>query len=434
VTLRDPTLINLLLISVVAFTVPFVLGLFPRIRIPAAVAEIVAGIIVGPSVLGWIHFDSSIQLVSTIGVAFLLFLAGMALDLHSLKGAPLVLGSIGFVLSIGIGGVVETLFRQKELVSSPFLVAIALSATSLGIVVPVLRDTGYLDTPTGVFTLAGGSAAEFGTIVLLGVFFSDRGGTPAKESALLVVVAAVAVLLLWGLTSFSRFEATRRVLRLQAYTSWQVRVRLAWMIMLAGAVLAVALGFQAILGTFIGGAVFAVVIAGWDDEKGLRNKLDAVGFGFFVPVFFVASGMHIDLSSLAHVAALARVAALVGVLLLVRALPALLYRRHLSGRETLAAGLLQATNISFIVVATTVGERLHAITVAGSTGLIAAGLISALVFPPVAQRLLSAGKAPAGERAGVGAGDGGGHPTSAPASPGVALGDGPGLQSADPGL
>ncbi len=381
-------LLNLLLIAAVAFAVPFVLGLVPRVRIPLAAAELVIGLVVGPSVLGWIHLDQPVRLMSLLGVAFLLFIAGMALDLHKLQGAPLVLGSLGFMVSVGIAFGFELAFRSNDLVSSPFLVATALSATALGIVAPVLKDTGYLDSPTGRFTVAGGTVAEFGTIVLLGVFFSETRTTPLRESALLLVVAALSVGLLWGLARFSRYETTRRIFRLQADTSSQVRVRLAVLILLGAAVLAASFGFQAILGTFIAGAVFAIVIRGWDDEQQLRRKIDAMGFGFFIPVFFVASGMRIDLSSLADWRALVRVAVLVVVLLLVRGLPALLYRRHLGTREVAAAGLLQATNISFIVVATDVGQKLNAIAPAGATALILAGLVSAVLFPLLAGRLL----------------------------------------------
>lgn len=251
---------------------------------------------------------------------------------------------------------------------TPLLIAIALSGTSVGIVIPVLSDSGYLHTPTGVFTLAGGAVAEFGTIVLLGMFFAQSGQTPVVEAVLLFFIAVLAVLLLWALAWFSRQSYTRRIFGRLDDSSSQVRVRLAVLVLLAAAVIASSFGFEAILGTFIAGAVFAVVIRTWSDAAGYRKKLEALGFGFFVPVFFIASGMRFDVSELYGWFEVARVL----VLLLVRALPALLYRRHLAGREMLAAGLLQATNLSFIVVAVTVGEALGAVTASGGEGLIAA--------------------------------------------------------------
>ncbi len=382
------TLNNLLLVAAVAFAIPFVLGLFPRVRVAAAVVELMGGIVFGPSVLGWISLDAPVQVMASLGVAFLLFLAGMELDLNILHGATLRLASLGFVVSIVLALVIELAFKQAGLVETPLLIAIALSATSVGIVIPVLRDSGFLHTPTGVFTLAGGAVAEFGTIVLLGLFFAQSGQTPIVEAILLFFIAVLAVLLLWALAWFSRQPYTQRIFGRLDDSSSQVRVRLAVLILLAAAVIASSFGFEAILGTFIAGAVFAVVIRGWDDSVGYRKKLDALGFGFFVPVFFVVSGLRFDLSELIGWFEIGRVIVLLLVLLVVRALPVLLYRHHLGGREMLAAGLLQATNLSFIVVAVTVGEELGAVTASGGEGLIAAGLLSAIIFPPLAQRFL----------------------------------------------
>jgi Kef-type K+ transport system membrane component KefB len=380
---------NLMVVALVAFAVPFVLGFFPRVKIASAVVELMAGTLIGPAVLGWVEIDAPVQIMAAIGVAFLLFLAGMELDLRLLKGPALRLGAAGFVVSLTLAIVIELTFKQFGQVNTPFLIAIALSATSVGIVVPILSDAGYLHTPTGVFTLAGASAAEFGTIVLLGLFFAQSGYSPGVEAVGLIVLAVLAVLLFFGLIWFSRREGTQRVFRRLDDTSSQVRVRLAVLILIAAAAFAAALGFEAILGTFLAGAIFAVVIRGWDDLETFKKKLDGVGFGFFVPVFFIASGMRLDLGALWGWYEAARVLVLLLVLLAVRALPVLLYRRHLSGREMLAAGLLQATNLSFIVVAVAVGERLGAVTTSGGTGLVAAGLLSATIFPPIAHRVLA---------------------------------------------
>jgi Kef-type K+ transport system membrane component KefB len=398
--MEEYALDNLMVVALLAFAVPFVLGFFPRVKVASAVIELIAGMLVGPALLGWVEIDAPVQIMAAIGVSFLLFLAGMELDLRVLKGAALRLGAAGFVLSLTLAIAIELTFKYFGQVNTPFLVAIALSATSVGIVVPILNDSGYLHTPTGVFTLAGASAAEFGTIVLLGLFFARSGYSPAVEVVGLIVLAVLAVLLFFGLIWLSRREATQRIFRRLDDTSSQVRVRLAVLVLLAAAAFAAALGFEAILGTFLAGAIFAVVIRGWDDLGTFKKKLDGVGFGFFVPVFFIASGMRLDLSALLGWYEMARVLVLLLVLLLVRALPVLLYRKHLSGREMLASGLLQATNLSFVVVAVTVGESIGAITYSGGTGLIAAGLLSAVIFPPIAHMLL---KRPSDEPAPAGA-------------------------------
>lgn len=177
----ETSLYNLLGIAVIAFLVPFLLGFVPRLRIPAIVLEIVAGIIIGPQVLNLIHVDNAVQLLSTLGVAFLLFLAGMELDLEQLRGLPLQLGAAGFIASVVLALIGAFLMHEMGLVNSPALVGVAIASTSVGIVIPVFKDTGNLNSPVGLFTVAGGSAGEFGAVVLLGIFFSNSKATFGKE-------------------------------------------------------------------------------------------------------------------------------------------------------------------------------------------------------------------------------------------------------------
>lgn len=393
----DVSLVNLFGVTVIAFAVPFVLGFFPRLRVPAVVVELLAGIVVGPAVLGWIEPGPVVSVMSSIGVAFLLFLAGLELDLSALRGAPLRLGALGFVLSIGIALVATLPAGASGLILSPLLVSIALSATSVGIVVPVLRDTGQTASPAGRFTIAGGSVAEIGTIALLGVFFAGEGASAGIEALLLAVIAVGAVALLLGLRYAASWNPGRLILDRLDDTSAQTRVRFAVMVLMGTAVLAVAFGFEAILGTFLAGAVFAVIIKGDRFEHRLRGKLEAIGFGFFVPVFFITSGLRFDLAGLAQPGEIGRIAFFTVVLLAARGLPALLYRRHLSWRETVAAGLLQATNLSFIVVAVTVGRELGRLADVNASALVVAGLLSAIIFPATAQALLGGAQARSSE-------------------------------------
>ncbi len=320
----DVSLVNLLGVSVVAFLVPFVLGFFPRLRVPSVVLELVAGIIIGPAVLGWIEPGPVVGTMSSIGVAFLLFLAGLELDLDALKGPPSRLGTFAFLLS--------------------FALALAM--------------------------------------------MSALGSAGLILSLLLAVVAVAAVVLLQALRLTSKWQPGRRILDRLDDTSAQMRVRFAVMVLLAAAVLSVTFGFEAILGTFLAGVVFGLVIRGDRFEHSLRTKLEAIGFGFFVPVFFVTSGLRFDLAGMATAEEAGRVAIFFFALLATRGLPALLYRRHLAWRQTVAAGLLQATNLSFIVVAVTVGRELGKLREMNGSALIVAGLLSAVVFPAIAQMLL----------------------------------------------
>lgn len=382
------TLVNLLGVATIAFFVPFILGFFPRTRVPAVALELIAGIIVGPAVLGWIEPGPVVTVMSSIGVAFLLFLAGLELDPAVLKGPTLARGSLSFLLSFTLAFALMTPLGAQGLILSPLLIAIALSATSLGILVPILRDTGHLHTPVGRFTMSGASAAEIGTIGLLGVFFAGPDSSAALSAVWLAAVAILAVLLLAALRYTAHWAPGRRVLDRLDETSAQARVRFAVMIFLAAAAVAMQFGFEGILGSFVAGIVVGIVVRRDRFEHALRNKLEAIGFGLFVPVFFVTTGMRFDLDNIKGTEEIARAALFFGALIAVRTIPALLYRPFLTWRQCLASGLLQSTNLSFIVVTVAVGEGLGRIREINATALILAGLMSALVLPTVAAALL----------------------------------------------
>jgi Kef-type K+ transport system membrane component KefB len=397
------TLVNLLGVAIIAFCVPFVLGFFPRVRIPSVTLELVAGIIVGPAVLGWIEPGPVVSIMASIGVAFLLFLAGLELDLPVMKGAPLVRGSLSFVVSFVLAFALMTPLGASGLILSPLLVAVALSATSLGILVPVLRDTGHLETRVGHFTICGSSAAEVGTIGLLGVFFAGKEKSAAVSALLLVAVAILAVLLLAALRYTLQWTPGRRIFDKLEESSAQARVRFSVMILLAAATLAMQFGFEGILGTFVAGIVVGIVLRGDRFEHTLRAKLKVIGFGLFVPAFFVTSGLRFELSRITGMAEIGRAALFFVALLAIHTIPAVLYRPFLTWRECLASGLLQSTNLSFIVVAVTVGRELDRLREINGAALILAGLASALVCPAVATALLGGVK----EGATVDVGEGG---------------------------
>jgi Kef-type K+ transport system membrane component KefB len=358
------------------------------VRIPSVTLELIAGIIVGPAVLGWIEAGPVVSVISSIGVAFLLFLAGLELDLDALKGAPLVRGSLSFLLSFALALALMVPLGASGLIISPLLVAVALSATSVGILVPVLRDTGRLDTNVGHFTMSGASTAEVGTIALLGVFFAGKGTSAAVSALLLAAVAILAVLLLAALRYTRRWAPGRRMFDKLDETSAQARVRFSVMLLLAAAALAMQFGFEGILGTFVAGVVVGIVVRGDRFERGLRTKLKAIGYGLFVPAFFVSSGLRFELDHITGIAEIGRAVLFFVSLIVIRTVPCVMYRPYLTWRECLASGLLQSTNLSFIVVAVTVGTELGRLREINGAALILAGLISAFVLPAAAAALL----------------------------------------------
>ncbi len=381
---------GLLIVAVVAFAAPLVLALTPARRLPAIVLEIVAGIVLGPSVLGWVKIDLPISILSVLGLAFLLFLAGLEVELERLRGRLLMYVGLAFLLSFGLALLAGYGLYVAGQVLSPLLIAIILVATGLGVVIPVLKDAGESTSDFGQLVIAGAMFAEFGSIILLSLFFSrEATGTATK----LVLLAGFALLAAGFAFVVLRLERSTRIaavlLRLQDTTA-QIRVRGAFMLLVAFVALASVLGLETILGAFIAGVILRLV----DGDRMMthpqfRQKLEAIGFGVFIPVFFVASGIQFDLAALfSSPATILRVPLFLVALLLVRGVPALLYRPLVGSRRSVVAGLLQATSLTFIVAATQIGMQLGLITKATGAALIGAGLLSVLIFPLLALTLL----------------------------------------------
>ncbi|MCI0632974.1 MAG: cation:proton antiporter [Actinobacteria bacterium] len=381
-----------MLVMVAAVSVPLLLGLFPRVPVPASVLEIVAGIVIGPSVLGWVSPDEAIDVLARLGVAFLLFLAGMELDFRFLRGRPLRLGLAGYALSVGIGLVITAVLGVTDVIIDPLLVAIILSATALGIVVPVLKDTGQVDTGFGRLVIVSCSIAEFGSIVLLSMFFSTSGSPHPLQAAgkLFVLVLAVFVVAVVAARAGRLGRLNRVLFRLQD-SSAQIRIRAAVLLLLALLVLSDELKFDAILGAFMAGALLSALtdVEREEDLGHFRTKLEGAGFGLFVPVFFIATGLEFPLDELFSDASTAlRIPLFLLIILVVRGTPALLLRHEITVRQMQAAAFMQATTLSFIVVATEIGVTIGEVHPVNAASLVTAGMVSVLVFPAVALALL----------------------------------------------
>jgi Kef-type K+ transport system membrane component KefB len=382
---------DLLIVSAVAFAAPLLLGFAPRLRLPAVVLEIVAGIVIGPSGLGWVEVDVAVEVLALIGLAFLLFLAGLEIDPARLRGRTLRVASLGFVLSVLIGIAAGVSLDAAGFVGDPLFAAIVLASTSLGVVVPVLKDSGQIGSDFGQLVIAAASIADFGAIVLLTLFFSGEAsaGTSTKLILLGGFALTVAALALTLMRAERSTRISRVLVRLQDTTA-QIRVRGAFVLLIGFVALAEQLGLETILGAFAAGALLSLIDR---DERmthpDFRLKLEAAGFGIFIPVFFVASGVRFDLDALfSSVDTVLRVPVFLLALLAVRGLPALLYRGAIGARRTIVAALLQATSLPFIVAATMIGQDLGVISGASSAAFVAAGLLSVIVFPLTALLML----------------------------------------------
>jgi Kef-type K+ transport system membrane component KefB len=389
---------NLLIVVVVAFAAPFALGLAPRLRLPAVVLEIVAGIAIGPSGLGWVQIDEPVEILALIGLAFLLFLAGLEIDVQRLRGRTLRITSLGFVVSLVIGVGVGIAFHAGGLVRSPLFIAIVLSSTSLGVIVPVLKDSGNVGSSFGQLVIAAASIADFGAIILLSLFFSGQGSTDTAGKLILLGLFAVLVAVIGlAIRGFERSDRLSSVLAALQDTTAQIRVRGAFVLLIGFVALAEQVGLETILGAFAAGALLSLVDR---DETMthplLRLKLEAAGFGLFIPVFFITSGLRFDLNALfSSASTVARVPLFLLALLAVRGIPALLYSSQIGCRQAAIAGLLQSTSLPFIVTATMIGQQIGVVSKPTAAGLIAAGLLSVIVFPVTGLSLLRRG-APVG--------------------------------------
>jgi len=388
----DVSFNNLFVICLVGAMAPLALGFAPRLRLPSVVLEIVAGIILGPSLLGWVQVDLPVQVLALIGLAFLLFLSGLEIDPHRLRGGALRTGAVGYLITLALGVPIGLGLSAAGWVSSPLLLVIALSATSLGLVVPVLKDAGRADSEVGQATIVAATVADFSAIVLLSLLFSASGGSTASR---LLLVAGFAVLVaVTGLTvgRAGRSMHLGDVLQRLQDTTAEIRVRFAVVLLIAFTALAERFGLENILGAFLAGVVVAVVDRDSVGHPHFRTKLEAIGFGFLIPVFFVASGVRLDLHGLfASPSALLRVPVFLAALLVMRGVPAVLHVRALGRRTATASALLQATSLPFIVAAAQIGQELGRISAVTGAAMVSAGLLSVLIFPAAALALLRMG-------------------------------------------
>jgi Kef-type K+ transport system membrane component KefB len=381
---------NLAIISAVAFAAPLLLGFAPWLRAPSVLIEILAGVVLGPSVLGWVEADTAVQVLSLIGVGFLLLLAGIEIDFDQLRGAVLRVALLGFALSFTLAIVVAYLLRAAGVIDSPFLIAVILSATSLAVLLPLLKDAGLIESRFGQVVIAGASIADVATVVFLSLFFSGQESSLESRFVLfggfglLCIVAAVLIV------AGGRVGRISTVLVQLQDTTAQIRVRGTFLLLLLFSIVAQRFGLEAILGTFLAGAILKLA----DRDQGMTHshfhaKLEEAGFGFFIPVFFVSSGVRLDAHALvASGSTLAKVPLFLAAIYLIRGVPALLYRPLIGWRLTIAAAALQATTLSFVLIASQIGEQLGLITAATTAALTAAALASVLINPIIAISLL----------------------------------------------
>ena len=389
VKFMEQRFIPLMSVVLLAFLVPILLARFRRI--PVVVGEILAGILIGPSLLGWVHTeDPTLEILAEIGFAFLMFLSGLEIDFSILfaaskpgrdkKKSPIVLAGLSFLITITLAAGISFWLMSAGFVKDPWMMMLILSTTSLGIVVPVLKEKKMSSSSLGQTILLSALLADFLTMFLITVYIAIRS-TGLSLNILLISLLFIPVVLLYQLGQrHLRRPIVRRLIEELADATSQIKVRGAFALMIAFVVMAELIGAELILGAFLGG-VLASMLSEPNDEK-IRHKLDAIGFGFFVPLFFVNVGVQFDLQAFLN----SRDAWILLPILLVAAfsikiISALVFKFAYSWRESFSSGLLLSARLSLIIAASAIGVRLGAISESTNAAIILIAALTAMFAP-----------------------------------------------------
>jgi Kef-type K+ transport system membrane component KefB len=376
---------GVLVVVAVAALAPILADLPTRVRVPIVVTEVVLGIVVGPEVLGLADPDKFIEALSIFGLAFLFFLAGLEIDFQRIAGRPAVLGVAGWLVSLAAGMAIAAALWAAGIADAPVLVGLALTTTAIGTLMPILRDSGILGERLGSFIIGAGAVGELGPIVAVSVILAVDAGEAWRSSLLIVFAIATVLLTLAALRV--RPHRIVRLVETTMHTSGQLAVRLALLLIVALVVLASDLGLDIVLGAFAAGIMVGLITRGTETEA-FDAKLDAIGFGFLIPIFFIYTGMTYELDTLSDPGTLLLVPVFAALFLLVRGLPAwLLYRRHLEPAEVRPLALFSAAGLPLIIAITEIGTSTGAMAEPEAAALVGAGMLSVLVYPILALAL-----------------------------------------------
>ena len=363
------------------------------IKVPVVVLEVALGIVIGPHVLGLVQFDGFVVAMFALGMAATLFMAGMELDFGEIKGRPLSLAAGGWCISVLLGITTVGLLHVIPKVDAPLIVTLALCTTSLGVLVPIFRDAHQLETPFGRLIMAAGTVGELAPVVAMSLLLSTRYSTWHEFGFLLAFLAIVGVAIVVGVRA--RPSKVLALLSRHMHASTQLPVRISLLMLAALFVLAEQFGFESIFGAFAAGMIVGQATRG-EDGKPLREKMDAVSFGWFYPFFFVGTGIKFDIAALGKdLTTMLMVPAFVILFLIIRGAPVFLYRNDIAKAQRLPFALSSAVpSLSIIVVITEIGVRTNTMKPDVASALIGAALLSVLLFPTIAGTLLSRSTAP----------------------------------------
>ncbi|MGZ8907272.1 MAG: cation:proton antiporter [Methylobacter sp.] len=377
---------ELLLIAFVAMLAPLLAELPRHFRMPVVVLEVILGILIGPHVFHLARLDGMIGTLGEFGLTFLLFMVGLEIDFDKIRGRPLSLAVGGWFLSLFVAMVCMFFFSVIGLIQTPpVLAAVALSTTALGVLAPILRDRGELNTAFGTYMVAAAAVGEFGPLVVISMLLIPTNSTfvPVLFMVAFIVIALAAANIALNTRSSRLIDILTRTMQ----SSGQLPVRICILLQILFVALAAKFGLNIVMGAFAAGIVVGLAIKGEGGEL-LRHKLDAIGYGFLIPIFFIVAGMRFEVSAFwsAPLAPI-QVALLSALLVLVRGVPVLLYKKELTPEEKLPFALYSATGLPLIVIISEIGVSSGLMPPDRAAILVSAGMISIMLFPILAVKL-----------------------------------------------
>jgi Kef-type K+ transport system membrane component KefB len=341
------------------------------------------GVLMGPEILG-LHVSDTMNFFAALGLGLLFFFAGYEIDLERIAGEPLRLALVGWLLSLALAYTIGGLLAWAGIVLSLLYTGSAMATTAIGTLIPVLSDSGELHTRLGRYLLAAGAAGEFGPILLLTLVLSSQGELHNALILLGFVGLAVTIAVLVVRSSGRVLPMLERTIE----KSSQLAVRWIVVLVFALALLAFELGLDLLLGGFAAGMITRLVLK-QSEVREFDSKLTAVGFGFFIPFFFIVSGMKIEVDALfSSVGGVAKLVLFFVLFLVIRGAPALLlYRSVLDGRERVALALFCSTQLPMVLAITTVAHETGHMRASTAASLVGAAVLSTLVFPMLGLKL-----------------------------------------------
>lgn len=404
---QSTSYLPLLLVTGLAFVVPLLARRIPHI--PIVVGEILAGIVIGKSGLDLVPANFALRFLAEFGFTLLMFLSGLEVDFRVLTSRdgeaantrwwarPIPLAVLMLTLTIALATGASYGLQSSGMIGNPLLMGLILSTTSLGVVLPVLKEQHLLAHRYGQYLLVAATLADFLTLLLLTAVIAMSSKGLSLDLLLVFVLLAVFALVARIGKRFSTVPILQRLVEELAHATAQIRVRGAFALMVALVVLSEALGVQVILGAFLAGAIVGLMAG--SGENDLRLKLDAIGFGFFVPIFFINVGVEFRVQALLDSpSAMMLVPILLVIAYAVKLLPGLLLAAVFRLRDALAGGFLMSARLSLIIAASAIALELKAIDEAVNAAVILVAVVSCTISPLLFNRLHPTAKAGNGRR------------------------------------